>query len=216
MFGVVQLKHDLIGQMKRNWMKEQLVSTLLVMLRAPGALIFIIPLLDHFLRREMQDSLRMLSLEGKIMQGVLFLKKNKRTIKIKFSYLMLFFYPNIALDNAQVILANIVQDVIMVRDNNEVLPAYDIIDQVILPNIVQDDASAEDNDEVLPQEPIVQTQQPQEVPLRRSIRERRSVIPDDYIVFLPEHKVNVTLAKIIQSIFNKFYKVLILTSGLMP
>ena len=32
------------------------------------------------------------------------------------------FYPNIALDNAQAILLNIVQDVIMVRDNNEVLP----------------------------------------------------------------------------------------------
>ena len=55
------------------------------------ALSFIIPLLDHFLRREMQDSLRMLSLEGKITKGVLFFKKNKRSIRIKFSYLMLFF-----------------------------------------------------------------------------------------------------------------------------
>ena len=31
-----------------------------------GALRFIIPLLDYFLRREIQDSLRMLNLEGKI------------------------------------------------------------------------------------------------------------------------------------------------------
>ena len=38
------------------------------------------------------------------------------------------FYPNIALDNAQAILPNIVQDVIMVQDNNEVLSAQDNID----------------------------------------------------------------------------------------
>ena len=65
-FGVVQLRHDLIGRMKRNWKKEQLVATLLVMPNALRALSFIIPLLDHFLRWEIQDSLRMLSLEGKI------------------------------------------------------------------------------------------------------------------------------------------------------
>ena len=81
----------------------------------------------------------------------------------------------------------------MVQGNNGVLPAQDNIDQVILPNIVQDDASAQDNNEVLPQEPTVQTQQPQEVPLRRSIRERRNAIPDDYIVFLQEHEVDVNL-----------------------
>ena len=69
----------------------------------------------------------------------------------------------------------------MVQDNNEVLPVQDNIDQVILPDIVQDDASALDNNEVLPQESIVQTQQPQEVPLRRSTRERRSAISDEYI-----------------------------------
>ena len=62
----IQLRHDLIGQMKRNCMKEQLVATLLVMPNALGALRFLIPLLDHFLRWKMQDSLRMLSLEGKI------------------------------------------------------------------------------------------------------------------------------------------------------
>ena len=37
MFAVVQLKHFLIGQMERNWTKEQLVATLLVMPNALGA-----------------------------------------------------------------------------------------------------------------------------------------------------------------------------------
>ena len=105
------------------------------------------------------------------------------------------FCPNIALDIAQAILPNIVQDVVMVQDNNEVLLAQDNIDQVILPDIVQDDASAQDNNEVLSQEPIAQTQQPQEVPLKRSTRERRSVIPNYYIVFLQEHEVDVNLAE---------------------
>ena len=109
---------------------------------------------------------------------------------------------------------NIIQDVVTVQDNNEVLPAQDNIDQVILLDIVQDDASAQDNNEVLPQEPIVQTQQPQEVLLRRSTREGRSAIPDDYIIFLQENEIDAM--KMIQSIFNKIYKVLILISGLMP
>ena len=55
--------------------------------------------------------------------------------------------------------------------------------------------SAQDNNEVLSQEPIVQTQQPQEVTLRRSTRERRSAILDDYIVFLQEHEVDVNLVE---------------------
>ena len=39
---------------------------------------------------------------------------------------------------------------------------------------------------VVPEE---QTQQPQEqIPLRRSTRERRNAFPDDYIVFLQEHE----------------------------
>ena len=79
----------------------------------------------------------------------------------------------------------------MIQNNNEVLPAQDNIDQVILPDIVQDDVSAQENNEVLPQEPILQTQQSQEVPLRRSTRERRNAILDDYIVFLQEHEVDV-------------------------
>ena len=43
-----------------------------------------------------------------------------------------------------------------------------------------------ENEVIAPEE---QTQQPQEpVPLRRSVRERRSAISDDYIVFLQEHE----------------------------
>ncbi|WP_285167014.1 hypothetical protein, partial [Mycobacterium tuberculosis] len=42
------------------------------------------------------------------------------------------------------------------------------------------------NEAIVPEE---QTQQPQEpVPLRRSMRERRSAISDDYIVFLQEQE----------------------------
>ncbi|KAL8119784.1 hypothetical protein AgCh_017048 [Apium graveolens] len=49
----------------------------------------------------------------------------------------------------------------------------------------------QDNTEIPHEEPIEQTQQPhesQEVPLRRSTRKRKSVIPDDYVVFLQEHE----------------------------
>ena len=83
----------------------------------------------------------------------------------------------------------------MVQDNDEVLPAQDNIYQVILPDVVQDDAFTQDNNEVLPQEPTVQTQQPQEVSLRRSIRERRSAILNYYIIFLKKHEVDVKLAE---------------------
>ena len=54
--------------------------------------------------------------------------------------------------------------------------------------------SQQDNVEQLPTQVEVivleeQTQQPQEqMPLRRSTRERRNVVPDDYIVFLQEHE----------------------------
>ena len=195
MFGVVQLRHSLIGQMKRNWMKEQLDATLLIMLNALRALSFIIPQLDHFLRQKnarffedvefgREDNIRSIVFEEK--------QENNQDQDLIPDVV---FCPNIALDNAQTILPNIVQDVVIVQDNNEVLQSQDNIDQVILPDIVPDDASSLNNNEVLPQEPIVQTQQPQEVPLRRSTRERRSVILDDYIVFLQEHEVNVNLAE---------------------
>ena len=45
------------------------------------------------------------------------------------------------------------------------------------------------NEEIIPE---MQTQQPQEdMPLRRSTRERRNAIPDDYVVFLQEHEVDI-------------------------
>ena len=59
-----------------------------------------------------------------------------------------------------------------------------IIDQVAIP----------EQQDIVEQFPEVQTQQPQEpvhqeqVPLRRSTREKRNAIPDDYIVFLREHE----------------------------
>ena len=67
-------------------------------------------------------------------------------------------------------------------------------DQAIIPDI-QDASTIQDNNEELPDTAIEQTQQPQDVPLRRSTRERRSAIPDDYIVFLQEHEVHEGLAE---------------------
>ncbi|RDX80607.1 hypothetical protein CR513_38828, partial [Mucuna pruriens] len=56
--------------------------------------------------------------------------------------------------------------------------------QTTIPDIVLE----QDYDEALPQTPIEQPQQPQQVSLRKSIRERRHAILDDYIVFLQEHE----------------------------
>ncbi|RYE14068.1 MAG: hypothetical protein EOP45_20195, partial [Sphingobacteriaceae bacterium] len=47
----------------------------------------------------------------------------------------------------------------------------------------------QEQQDIVIQPPEVQTQQPQDqVPLRRSTRERRNAIPDDYIVFLLENE----------------------------
>ena len=83
--------------------------------------------------------------------------------------------PNIAIDNDQAIIPVIVQDATPVQVNNDQAPIPDIVPE-------------QDNNEIPPTVPIEQTQQPQEVPLRRSTRERRNAIPDDYIVFLQEHE----------------------------
>ena len=56
-------------------------------------------------------------------------------------------------------------------------------DQGNIPDTLQETNPVSNNNEV---PSIVQTQQPQEVPLRRSVRERRYAIPDDYIVYLIE------------------------------
>ncbi|KAJ9554358.1 hypothetical protein OSB04_018403 [Centaurea solstitialis] len=79
--------------------------------------------------------------------------------------------PTSTIDNDQVLIPIIVQDATPVQNTNEGVP------------LVQD------NNEVPPT--VEQTQQTQEVPLRRSTRERTSAIPDDYIVFLQEHETQI-------------------------
>ncbi|RDY04246.1 hypothetical protein CR513_12064, partial [Mucuna pruriens] len=60
--------------------------------------------------------------------------------------------------------------------------------QTTVPNIIPE----QDYDKALPQTPI---KQPQQVPLRRSIRERRHAILDDYIVFFQEHEDGIGLTE---------------------
>ncbi|RDX65984.1 hypothetical protein CR513_55302, partial [Mucuna pruriens] len=77
------------------------------------------------------------------------------------------------------------------------------IDQVLVPitiqettQIIRDNVQTIVLDIALPQAHIEQPQQPQqpqEVSLRRSIKERRHAIPDDYIVFLLEHEDDIGL-----------------------
>jgi len=81
---------------------------------------------------------------------------------------MLFFYEKSIIDNDQVFIPIIIQDTIIEQDNNENPPQI---------------------------QPVEQTQQPQEVSLRRSIRERRSVILDEYLVYLQEHEDDISLTK---------------------
>jgi len=57
---------------------------------------------------------------------------------------------------------------------------------------VDDIVQEQDNDGVLPQ---ILIQKSQEVPLRRSDRERRSATPDDYIIFLQEHEDDIGLTE---------------------
>ena len=74
-------------------------------------------------------------------------------------------------------------------------------DYALIPDIVQNaNPAPEDNNEFLPIQdqdnaPKEKTQQPQSVSLRRSTRERRSAILDDYIVFLQEHEDGVSLVE---------------------
>ncbi|RDX68105.1 hypothetical protein CR513_52942, partial [Mucuna pruriens] len=67
--------------------------------------------------------------------------------------------------------------------------------QTIVPDIVPDIVPEQDYDETLPQTPIKQPQQPQEVSLRRFIKERRHAIPNDHIVFLQEHEDGIGLTE---------------------
>ncbi|RDX76658.1 hypothetical protein CR513_43327, partial [Mucuna pruriens] len=67
--------------------------------------------------------------------------------------------------------------------------------QIIVHTIIPDIVPEQDYGEVLPQTSIEQPQQPQEVSLRRYIRERRHAIPNDYIIFLQEHEDDIGLTK---------------------
>ncbi|KAA8528808.1 hypothetical protein F0562_036163 [Nyssa sinensis] len=65
------------------------------------------------------------------------------------------------------------------------------IDQAPIPEIVQE---ADPNQNNIQEPPIPEEQTlppPEPTPLRRSTRERRSAVPDDYIVFLQEHEFDI-------------------------
>ena len=68
------------------------------------------------------------------------------------------------------------------------------IDQDSIPDLVQgtidqDNVREPPNQEIIPEEQTLPPQEP--MPLRRSTRERRTAIPDDYIVFFQEHEVDI-------------------------
>ena len=138
-FGVVRLKHGLIGHMKERWTQEQLAAILLVML----------------------------NIRNVVFEEVEF-GKEENIRKVVFE-------EKPVIDSAQVLIPIAVKETNLVIENNV---------QTIVDDIVQE----QENDEVLPQIPIQQPQQPPEVSLRRSDRERKSAIPNDYIIFLQEHK----------------------------
>ena len=64
--GIVQLRLGLTGPMKENWTQEPLDVILLGILSIFGVSSFMISVRDHFFGLKMPDSLRMLSLRGKI------------------------------------------------------------------------------------------------------------------------------------------------------
>ena len=73
----------------------------------------------------------------------------------------------------------------------EITTAVIDIDQAPIPDIVHE-ADPNQNNIQEPPVPEEQTLPPLEpTPLRRSTRERRSVVPDDYIVFLQEHELDI-------------------------
>ena len=69
-------------------------------------------------------------------------------------------------------------------------PVIDIV-QAPIPNIVQEANPNQNNiqEPPVPEEQTLPSLEP--TPLRRSTRERRSAMPDDYIVFLQEHKFDI-------------------------
>ena len=64
-------------------------------------------------------------------------------------------------------------------------------DQAPIPSIVHE---ADPNQNNIQEPPVLEEQtllHPEPTPLRRSTRERRSAVPDDYIVFLQEHEFDI-------------------------
>ena len=53
----------------------------------------------------------------------------------------------------------------------------------------QDNVGEPPIQEIVPEEQTLTPQEP--MPLRRSTRERRSAVPDNYVVFLQEHEVDI-------------------------
>ena len=114
----------------------------------------------------MPNFLRILNLGGK--------KKKNNVFEEEFIPLLM-----VTIDNGQDIQDH-VPDNIIVQD--AIAPVQDNVQEVSVPVEVN--------------APVEQTQQPQElVPLRRSIRERRSAIPDDYVVYLQEHEFDIGLVE---------------------
>jgi len=86
------------------------------------------------------------------------------------------FEEEFVVENNKVIVPVVIHDTTPQLNNDVQAPIPDVVVQ-------------QNDNEVLPHAPPNdQTQEPQEFPLRRSIRERKSAISDDYIVFLQEHE----------------------------
>ena len=84
------------------------------------------------------------------------------------------------LEEKSVTIPKPIHTVVLDKTNSE--PLQDIvIESPIQDNLVVHEEQTQD-----PQEPMLH----EPVPLRRSTRERRSAIPDDYEVFLQEHEEN--------------------------
>src|SRR5436189_5083290 len=74
--GDVQLRLGLIGLTKRNWTPKQLAVTLLAIQNDLGAISSMIPHQDQFLKRDVLNFLKMLSLRGEIRIGTLLLRRS--------------------------------------------------------------------------------------------------------------------------------------------
>ena len=60
------------------------------------------------------------------------------------------------------------------------------LQEIVIESPTQDNLVFHEEQTQDPQEPMLH----ESIPLRRSTRERRSAIPDDYVVFLQEHEEN--------------------------